>query len=25
MSTRSRYTSPVHAGARFVAQRLILK
>ncbi|MFL6026621.1 MAG: 1-acyl-sn-glycerol-3-phosphate acyltransferase, partial [Friedmanniella sp.] len=25
MSSRSRYTSPVHAGARFVAQRLILK
>ncbi|WP_375430845.1 lysophospholipid acyltransferase family protein [uncultured Friedmanniella sp.] len=25
MSSRSRYTSPVHAGARFVAQQLILK
>jgi 1-acyl-sn-glycerol-3-phosphate acyltransferase len=25
VSSRSRYTSPVHAGARFVAQRLILK
>jgi 1-acyl-sn-glycerol-3-phosphate acyltransferase len=25
VSSRSRYTSPVHAGARFVAQRLLLK
>jgi 1-acyl-sn-glycerol-3-phosphate acyltransferase len=25
VSSRSRFTSPVHAGARFVAQRLILK
>jgi 1-acyl-sn-glycerol-3-phosphate acyltransferase len=25
VSSRTRYTSPVHAGARFVAQRLILK
>ena len=25
MSDRSRYTSPVHAGARFVAQRMLLK
>jgi 1-acyl-sn-glycerol-3-phosphate acyltransferase len=25
VSSRSRYTSPLHAGARFVAQRLILK
>ena len=25
MSSRSRYTSPVHAGARFVAQRGLLK
>ncbi len=25
MPSRSRYTSPVHAGARFVAQRMILK
>src|SRR3954463_10100299 len=25
MSSRSRYTSPVHAGARFVAQRCLLK